>query len=49
MFRGVGSKYGLGNVGVKNSKAVVGISARTVLVETGEILAVAIAARNSGP
>ncbi len=41
VLRNVGSKYGLGNVGVKNSKAVVGISARTVLVETGEILAVA--------
>jgi len=41
VLRGVGSKYGLGNVGVKNAKAVVGISARTVLVETGEILAVA--------
>jgi curli biogenesis system outer membrane secretion channel CsgG len=41
VMRGVGSKYGLGNVGVKNSKAVVGISARTVLVETGEILSVA--------
>ena len=41
VFRGVGSKYGLGNVGVKNAKAVVGISARTVLVDTGEILAVA--------
>lgn len=40
VFRGVGSKYGLGNVGVKAAKAVVGISARTVLVETGEILAV---------
>ncbi|MEO6758635.1 MAG: CsgG/HfaB family protein [Saprospiraceae bacterium] len=41
VMRGVGAKYGLGNVGVKNSKAVVGISARTVLVETGEILSVA--------
>jgi len=40
VLRGVGSKYGLGNVGVKAAKAVVGISARTVLVETGEILAV---------
>ena len=37
----IGGKYGLGNVGVKNSKAVVGISARTVLVETGEIVSVA--------
>jgi len=41
VFRNVGSKYGLGNVGVKSAKAVVGISARTVLVDTGEILAVA--------
>lgn len=41
VFRGVGSKYGLGNVGLKNAKAIVGISARTVLVDTGEILAVA--------
>jgi curli biogenesis system outer membrane secretion channel CsgG len=41
VLRGVGSKYGLGNVGVKNAKAVVAISARTVLVDTGEILAVA--------
>ena len=38
VMKGVGAKYGLGNVGVKSSKAVVGISARTVLVETGEIL-----------
>jgi curli biogenesis system outer membrane secretion channel CsgG len=37
----IGGRYGLGNVGVRNSKAVVGISARTVLVETGEIVAVA--------
>ena len=41
VMKGVGAKYGLGNVGVKSSKAVVGISARTVLVETGEILSVA--------
>jgi curli biogenesis system outer membrane secretion channel CsgG len=41
VFRGVGSKYGLGNVGMKSAKAVVGISSRTVLVETGEIVAVA--------
>lgn len=40
VLRGVGSKYGLGNVGLKNAKAVVAISARTVLVETGEILVV---------
>jgi len=41
VMKNIGSKYGLGNVGVKNAKAVVGISARTVLVETGEILSVA--------
>ncbi len=41
VMKGVGAKYGLGNVGLKNSKAVVGISARTVSVDTGEILAVA--------
>lgn len=41
VLRGVGSKYGLGNVGLKNSKAVVGLSSRTVQVDTGEILAVA--------
>lgn len=41
VFRGVGSKYGLGNVGLKKAKAVVGISARTVLVDTGEVLSVA--------
>ena len=40
VMRGVGTKYGLGDVGVKNSKAVVGVSARTVSVDTGEILAV---------
>ena len=40
VLRGVGSKYGLGNVGVKNAKAVVAISARTVLVDTGEIVVV---------
>ncbi len=32
-------KYGLGNVGVKKAKAVVGITARMVDVNTGEILA----------
>lgn len=40
-FGGFGSKYGLGGVGRKESKAVVGISARLVNVETGEVLAVA--------
>lgn len=34
------SKYGLGNTSVRTAKAVVGISARTVLVETGEIISV---------
>lgn len=41
VFRGIGSKYGLGNVGLKSAKAIVGISSRTVFVDTGEILAVA--------
>ncbi|MBI2688546.1 MAG: curli production assembly protein CsgG [Acidobacteria bacterium] len=41
VFRGTASKYGLGNVGMKNAKAVVGISSRTVSVDTGEILSVA--------
>jgi len=35
------SKYGIGGFGRKNSKAVVGLSARLVSVDTGEILAVA--------
>ena len=35
------SKYGIGGVGRKNSKAVVGLSARMVSVDTGEILGVA--------
>jgi curli biogenesis system outer membrane secretion channel CsgG len=35
------SKYGLGGVGAKKAKAVVGLSARLVSVNTGEILAVA--------
>lgn len=41
VLRGAGTKYGLGNVGVRTAKAVVGISSRTVFVDTGEILAVA--------
>lgn len=35
------SKYGLGGVGASKAKAVVGLSARLVSVNTGEILAVA--------
>ena len=35
------SKFGIGGVGRKNSKAVVGLSARLVSVNTGEILSVA--------
>lgn len=35
------SRYGLGGVGAKQAKAVVGLSARIVSVNTGEILAVA--------
>ncbi len=35
------SKYGIGGVGRRESKAVVGISARLVAVETGQILATA--------
>jgi curli biogenesis system outer membrane secretion channel CsgG len=35
------SKYGLGGVGASKAKAVVGLSARMVSVNTGEILAVA--------
>lgn len=34
-------KYGVGGVGVKNAKAVVGLTARVVSTDTGEILAVA--------
>jgi curli biogenesis system outer membrane secretion channel CsgG len=40
-FGGFGSKYGLGGVGHKQSKAVVALTARLVSVETAEILAVA--------
>lgn len=40
---GVAGRYGLGGVGKKSSKAVVGLSARVVSVDTGEILAVATA------
>jgi curli biogenesis system outer membrane secretion channel CsgG len=35
------SRYGIGGIGRKNSKAVVGLSARMVSVDTGEILGVA--------
>ena len=38
-FGGYGSKLGIGGVGTKKSKAVVGISARLVNTSTGEILA----------
>jgi curli biogenesis system outer membrane secretion channel CsgG len=34
-------RYGIGGIGRKNSKAVVGLSARLVSVDTGEILSVA--------
>ena len=35
---GFGSKYGLGGIGTKNSKAIVAVSARMVNVNTGEII-----------
>lgn len=38
---GLAGRYGLGGVGTKSSKAVVGISARMVSTDTAEILAVA--------
>lgn len=38
---GITSRYGLGNVGKRSAKAVVGLSARLVSVDTGEIMAVA--------
>jgi curli biogenesis system outer membrane secretion channel CsgG len=38
---GITSRYGLGGVGKRNAKAVVGLSARLVNTDTGEILAVA--------
>lgn len=38
---GIAGRYGLGGVGQRKSKAVVGISARLVNTDTGEILAVA--------
>ena len=38
---GIGRKYGLGGVAKRESKAVVGLSARLVSTETAEILAVA--------
>jgi curli biogenesis system outer membrane secretion channel CsgG len=40
-FGGFGAKYGLGGIGQKSAKAVVGISARMVSTTTAEILAVA--------
>lgn len=36
---GAARRYGLGGVGAKTSKAVVGVSARLISVDTGEILA----------
>lgn len=41
VFGGQLNKYGLGGVGASKAKAVVGLSARLVSVNTGEILAVA--------
>jgi curli biogenesis system outer membrane secretion channel CsgG len=38
-FGGIASRYGIGGVGRKESKAVVGITARIINVETAEILA----------
>ena len=38
---GLAGRYGLGRVGVRESRAVVGISGRVVSTETAEILAVA--------
>lgn len=40
-FGGFGSRYGLGGIGRRHAKAAVGISARMVSTDTGEILAVA--------
>ena len=40
-FGGIAGKYGLGGVGKRNAKAVVGLSARMVNTDTGEILAAA--------
>ncbi len=40
-FGGLAGRYGLGGVGQRKAKAVVGISARMVSTDTGEILAVA--------
>jgi curli biogenesis system outer membrane secretion channel CsgG len=40
VLSGVTRKYGLGGVGTKSSKAVVGLTARLVSTDTGEILAV---------
>lgn len=39
-FGGVTRKWGLGGVGVRSAKAVVGLTARLVNVDTGEIVAV---------
>ena len=40
-FGGIANRYGLGGVGQRKAKAVVGISARLVSTDTAEILAVA--------
>lgn len=39
VLRGVAGKYGLGGVGAKSSKAVVGLTARLVSTDTAEIMA----------
>lgn len=40
LIRGKAAQMGLGNIGLKSSKAVVAISARVVSVDTGEILSI---------
>ena len=40
LIRGKAAQYGLGNIGLKSSKAVVAISARVVSTDTGEILSI---------
>ncbi|MGH9632505.1 MAG: CsgG/HfaB family protein [Bryobacteraceae bacterium] len=47
LFGGVSSKYGIGGVGRKNSKAAVALTARLVSTDTAEILAVANGAGES--
>jgi curli biogenesis system outer membrane secretion channel CsgG len=48
VFSRQASKYGLGNVGVRNAKAVVGLSARMVSTDTGEIFSVSSGVGESG-